>query len=485
MRRRGVTDRERSGVRCAASAMVFYGWAVAALCGVTMGLSGPGHSFYFVNFVDHIIADTGITRLELSTVWTLCLFTAAIWQPIGGRLADQHGCCRCMKWMVLPYAVAVGLLGQVRASEVAPLQLFGTFLVVRSFGPGWLNTILAKIFNCWFVRRRGRASMVLVVINNAELLAVPATRALINLVGWRTTYAVMASVIVLGMLLFLLLVRDRPEDMGLLPDGDDPTHAGACAGSAGRGKVSAAAASGAAGSPAQKLSGVALGVALRSPLLWVLMVAQSLQGISWGGLNLHAAAIWEELGLSPDALSLAYVVMSAGGLAGAILGGWLVDRLRPEHKKQLVSLSILFASCVPLSLLFRLQTKPGGTWAAALHVSESMSGAVAIGGFGVGYGLMNGVWGVMGYTLLADLYGTRALGALTGLWGSAGLLGMGTGPLLLTLLRGANGESYAVPLQVRLCAPRCCHAANPCSRCHALFVSLRYCDIVVMWCGRC
>ena len=39
--------------------MFYYGWVVAVLCGLGMGLSGPGHSFYFVNFAESFISDAG------------------------------------------------------------------------------------------------------------------------------------------------------------------------------------------------------------------------------------------------------------------------------------------------------------------------------------------------------------------------------------------------------------------------------------------
>ena len=87
-------------------------------------------------------------------------------------------------------------------TDVCCLQLGGLFFVVRACGPGWLNTMLGecccscsthglssnttalitsncdvqpvKIFNSWFQKKRGKASMILVFCNNAEMLAVPA-----------------------------------------------------------------------------------------------------------------------------------------------------------------------------------------------------------------------------------------------------------------------------------------------------------------------
>ena len=94
-------------------------------------------------------------------MWTFCLFSAAAWQPLGGRLIDAYGARRCMCCLILPYSACIYALGTVGGAHALwSLALF--FFVVRAGGPGWLNTMLVKIFNAWFERKRGRASMILV-----------------------------------------------------------------------------------------------------------------------------------------------------------------------------------------------------------------------------------------------------------------------------------------------------------------------------------
>ena len=396
----------------------YYGWGVAVMCGVAMGLCGPGQSYYFVHFVEHFVSEAGLNLLQISTTWTVCLFLAALWQPAGGHLVDRFGCRRCIMALIGPYAVCVALLGQV-GGRGAVLQLGGAFFVVRSLGPGFLYTVLAKNVNFWFVKRRGRAATLLVVINNAEMLAVPLTRVLIDWIGWRTTFAVLAAAILSGLSLFLVLVRDRPQDMGLLPDGQQAQPeqldgAGECKRSGTR--------------EAPNQGGVEIGVALRSPMLWVLLPATYLASVNWGGMNLHSAAIFRDQGLTPDQLSLAYAVMAPAGIAGALLGGALVEHVPVRYRHWVVSLSLLLSASVELWLL--------------LLGAGMVSRSTAVIGYGAGFGLFNGVWGVLCYCLLADLFGMRALGALQGLWGAVGLMGMGSGPLLITVLVPLSGNDY-------------------------------------------
>jgi sugar phosphate permease len=400
-----------------------------------MGLCGPGQSYYFVHFIEHFIAEAGVSRVEISSMWTVDLFLAALWQPLGGRVVDRYGCRRCIMGLMGPYALCVVLLGQV-GGRGAVLQLGAAFFVVRSLGPGFLYTVLEKNINFWFVKRRGRAATLLVLINNAEMLAVPLTRAMIGWIGWRMSYALLATAILVGLSLFLLFVRDRPQNMGLLPDGEQAQQQQQ---QQPEGQEKEATGQGELKRPTSHGEGVELRVALKSPILWVLMPANFVCAVNWGGMNLHSAAVFEAYGLTPDQLSSAFAFMSVGGVIGAVLGGALVERVKVEQRHWLVSLSLLFSASVEMWLL--------------LLDAGLTSRSVTVIGYGCGFGLFNGVWGVCCYCLLADFFGMRALGTLQGLWGSFGLLGMGAGPLMITLLLPADqpagsANSYTLPLRL-------------------------------------
>jgi MFS family permease len=83
----------------------------------------------------------------------------------------------------------------------------------------------------WFEKKRGRALGVLTFLGGfASIIFIPLTSQLIAAYGWRTAALVLAIIIlVVALPLQALVLRRRPEDMGLRPDGEerqeDPTAA--------------------------------------------------------------------------------------------------------------------------------------------------------------------------------------------------------------------------------------------------------------------
>jgi MFS family permease len=336
---------------------MFYGWVVAVMCGLGMGLSGPGHSFYFVNFSESFIADAGIPRLSLSFMWTVCLFAAAAWQPLGGKLIDRFGARKCMLAMVVPYAASIYGLGQVGGKH-ALAMLAALFFVVRSCGPGWLNTMLVKIFNAWFDKKRGRASMILVFCNNAEMLAVPGTRAAISHFGWRRTYALMACVVTVGMIVLLAFTRNRPEALGLVADGTKAPR------NASESPVRSPQKSSSGRRVLAPTGGVSFRSACKTPMYGALLSSSLLYGINWGGLNFHAAAAFAEQGLLPGDLSLAYAIMSGAGLVASLVSGAAIDKLK--HKNRLQAFAILLGAIAPALCYLRDRDNSLPRWLAVL-----------------------------------------------------------------------------------------------------------------------
>lgn len=142
--------------------------------------SGPGQSFVFSVFVDPILADTGISRVYLSTLYAFGTVVSAAMVVLVARLANRFG-ARLML-AVLAFALGAACFGMSAAA--GPLALFLGFAALRALGQGSLPVTATILTAQWFVKRRGRAVAVVVLglaVSNA--LLPPVAQALISSVG--------------------------------------------------------------------------------------------------------------------------------------------------------------------------------------------------------------------------------------------------------------------------------------------------------------
>ena len=219
---------------------IFYGWWLSGLAGLVMVISAVpvfhGMAVWSVALRDHF----GWNATQLGAALSLTRAEGALMGPIEGYLADKLGTRRM---------VMIGLLVLVGAfvlfSQVNSLWVFYLAFILMSLGQGlggWVP--LMTMLNHWFSRRRGTAMGIsMSVMTGGALLVVPAIAWAVELdpgtvvdnivpavssikvpgsavLGWRTTALVIAGVILVGALVLPLLIRTRPQDMGLRPDGD-------------------------------------------------------------------------------------------------------------------------------------------------------------------------------------------------------------------------------------------------------------------------
>src|SRR5262249_39546162 len=160
----------------------------------------------------------------------------------------------------------------------------------------------------WFVRRRGRATGILFAGSAIGIaLSVPFAQHLIDTAGWRAAWAVFAALaLVLLTPLAALLLRRRPEDLGLLPDGasrpapDPPSD---------RGKPEAAVAH----EPSWRL-----GEALRTRTFWLLLASGALSNFMVAGMTTYQIPLLVHNGVAPSLAALNVSVYAICWLFGGI-----------------------------------------------------------------------------------------------------------------------------------------------------------------------
>ncbi|MFH1302076.1 MAG: MFS transporter [Planctomycetota bacterium] len=198
----------------------FPGWTILGIAAMAQYLSAPGQSFSVAVFKDPMRLSLGLTETQYSLAYSFATIVSACLLPFVGRLLDYWGAR-----IVLPI-VAIGLtLACFFMSQIHTLTgLYIGFSLVRSLGQGALTLISVWMVGEWFEKKRGRATALAGFGSAFSVMTVPLINSwLITQYGWKTGWVFHAVTVAVCLILpGILLVRNRPEDLGLHPDGIDP-----------------------------------------------------------------------------------------------------------------------------------------------------------------------------------------------------------------------------------------------------------------------
>src|SRR5690606_16106397 len=154
-----------------------------------------------------------------SGIYSAATLTAGFLLFFVGRLFDRNG-SRKMAVIVSALLAAACLFNSFVTSL---LMLFIGFFFIRLLGQGSMALISNSLIPQWFVKKRGRALSIAAIGGLVSSAAFPLLNVwLIDAFGWRMSWLVLGAIII-GMFtpLALFLIRNSPEDVGLLPDNGD------------------------------------------------------------------------------------------------------------------------------------------------------------------------------------------------------------------------------------------------------------------------
>ncbi|MBL6689768.1 MAG: MFS transporter [Pseudomonadales bacterium] len=200
----------------------FVGWRMVAVA-FFVDFIAVGFFFYSYGvFFKAIAAEFGDSRLGVSIGISVTQGVGAVLAPFIGRALDRYP----LKRVIATGAIAMGsgflLLGFVQT----PLQFYLVLGVFIGFGAGAMGQLAtSKLVSNWFVLKRGTALGIAATGISVSGVIMPAITAwLIGEFGWRNgfvTYGIITLIVVVPVV--LRLVISRPEDIGLLPDGETET----------------------------------------------------------------------------------------------------------------------------------------------------------------------------------------------------------------------------------------------------------------------
>ncbi|MFC1937156.1 MFS transporter [Chloroflexota bacterium] len=196
---------------------LFYGWVIAFAAFIIVVI-GYGMRYGFSVFYVYILGEFGWTRANTALAFSLHLIVYGFSAFAIGYLVDKLGPRRVVPLGAI--VLALGLLGLSQTKQIWHLYLF--FGIVAGFGISALgNASLIPVISNWFIRKRGAAiGIYFAGVAGAPAIA-PLVEYIISWVGWRQAYMVLAvGPIAIILPIAVFIIRNRPQDKGLLPDGD-------------------------------------------------------------------------------------------------------------------------------------------------------------------------------------------------------------------------------------------------------------------------
>ncbi|MCE2458819.1 MAG: MFS transporter [Dehalococcoidia bacterium] len=386
----------------------FYGWVIVAIMGASGAVSMAMGSLNFGLFIKPMGDELGIGRAAFGWAQTARQGAGALSSPIIGPLLDRFGSRAMLPFAALATGLAmIGLANMQYAWHL--IVLFAVMGFVGMSGPGALITSVPVLK--WFVRDRGRALAYMSLgIPVGALLFVPLTQILIDAVGWRMAWVILAIIGVTVIVpLGAIFLRRQPEDMGMIPDGGPPADDGSADGTV--------AASMAARSAESEVSW-SLHDAVRTTTLWRLVIVFSAVQLASGTVALHRIAAFMDRGLDPTLVSFATAFDAVCAGAATFVFGMLVRRVPARFLGAGGFLMLAAASVMTI-------------WAYNVPI---MALSMAVFGLGIG-GMMflqNFIW--------ADYFGRESVGAIRGIVNPINLVVGGLGAPAAGYVRDITGS---------------------------------------------
>ena len=393
----------------------FYGWVVVAVAFVSMAVGVNARTAFSLLFPP-ILTEFGWERGLTAGAFAFGFMISTAFIPFLGRLMDRWG-----PRVIIPAGVVMVCAGLSLATFTRhPWQLYMTLGVLVAGGTTVVGyTGQALFLPNWFVRKRGLATGIAFSgVGIGSVLLFPWLQRMIDGFGWRSAcWALTAILAVIIVPLNLVFPRQRPEEMGLRPDGDPESSPGST-----------------------RVDNVidrswaavdwTLARAIRTARFWWVFVGFVTGLMAWYAVQVHQTQYLIEIGFAPTVAATALGLVSFMGIGGQIGLGYLSDRVGREWAWTLSCVG--FALCYLVLILMR--EHPTTTM---LYLMVGFQGVL-------GYGISS-VFGA----IVVELFQGKHYGSVFGMLGLAASVGAGLGPLMAGVLHDLTGrytEAFALAI---------------------------------------
>lgn len=373
---------------------VYYGWVIWMIATLGIITTAPAQNFTVAHFIDYMIRDFGMDRSTLSLLFSVGTLVGAFGLTWVGRKIDRYG--NRLAGFAISGLFAAALV--VFAMVTTPLALLVVFIAVRGLGQGSLWLVNSTAISQWFIRRRGvMFSLTLVIFALFQIGYVPWLQQTLQQHDWREVWFFLGVIVgCITVPVTWALMRNRPEDFGLLPDGIRPDNEDQLTGS---------------DSLNHREDHWTLNEAKRTSVFWIFLFGRFIAPVLGSGLVFHGVSIFVSQGYTAEAAAQNYALISIVNAVASIVCGVLVNRIKPHYIMAVQMLSLIV------------------TLLAATRLADPGMPAI----YALGCGILFGSAGVFDGSVWNNLFGRLHQGAIRGFVTMSTIVGASVGPVIFGL----------------------------------------------------
>lgn len=296
-----------------------YAWLIVAVT-FFASFNGAGIRVVPTVLIHPLEADFGWARSAITFGISINLLLYGVAAPFVGWFLDKYGPRRVMLTSLT--LLSLGLLCTTFVSQL--WQFWLTWGVMVGLGAGGMSGVLsASVAHRWFNARRGQAVGILSSgSSTGQIVFIPFMLFIVAYTGWRMGSYILVACTATAVALVWLLMRDKPEEVGLEPYNEGP------------GAVTAPVVDKSAAKPEEaKPAGPVMGIkdAVKTPTFWLLCGVFSICGGTANGLiGTHLLPHALENGFDRLTVASAIGIMGTMNIIGTLFSGWLADRVDPR-----------------------------------------------------------------------------------------------------------------------------------------------------------
>ena len=375
----------------------YYGWLILGTAAIGALIAGSVAQTVFGGIQDLIGQETGWNRKTVALAATLGTWSSGLTMPFIGRLVDRFG----PRWIMLIAANMVGI-GYIYLSNSNTLfEFFFAYIVIRSVaGPNLQNVVPRAVAVNFFSRRRNFA-IGITTLNRviSESINIQAITLLATSYSWRIAYRILGIAAIPLSIPIFLLIRHKPEDIGLLPDGK---------------KQSSSTESKAI--PQTASLSVKKIISLKS--FWLILIGEFVAVTATSMIIFQIVPYLVDAGMTQTVAAVALTIGNA--LGGLSVPGWgyLTDRYTTKRLAV-----VILTSAITMTLLL-------------LFAPEGNIQFIVV----IAWGIVTAVIFVLGTMMLGTVFERTSFGTVVGITGPSRTAAMGLGPYVGALAASWYGD---------------------------------------------